>query len=38
MRIEHVAKKHALKIIARGEFLQGVAGLTSDAGSSQREK
>ncbi|HEY1662938.1 MAG TPA: M48 family metalloprotease [Verrucomicrobiae bacterium] len=30
--IEHVAKKHALKIIARGEFLQGVAGLTSDAG------
>ena len=30
--IEHVAKKHALKIIARGEFLQGIAGLASDAG------
>lgn len=33
--IEHVAKKHALKIIARGEFLQGVAGLTSDIGAAK---
>jgi predicted Zn-dependent protease len=33
--IEHVAKKHALKIIARGEFLQGVAGLTSDVGAAK---
>jgi predicted Zn-dependent protease len=32
--IEHVAKKHALKIIARGEFLQGVAGLTTDIGAA----
>jgi predicted Zn-dependent protease len=32
--IEHVAKKHALKIIARGQFLQGVAGLTSDIGAA----
>jgi predicted Zn-dependent protease len=36
--IEHVAKKHALKIIARGEFLQGVAGLTSDIGAAKGKR
>jgi predicted Zn-dependent protease len=30
--ITHVTRKHALKIIARGEFFEGVAGLASDAG------
>jgi len=36
--IEHVAKKHALKIIARGQFLQGVAGLTSDIGAANGKR
>jgi predicted Zn-dependent protease len=30
--IEHVAQRHALKIIERGQFLQGMSGLASFAG------
>jgi len=30
--ITHVTRKHALKIIARGQFFEGVGGLASDAG------
>jgi len=32
--ITHVTRKHALKIIERGEFFSGIAGLASDAGSA----
>jgi predicted Zn-dependent protease len=32
--ITHVTRKHALKIIERGEFFSGIAGLASDAGTA----
>jgi beta-barrel assembly-enhancing protease len=35
--ITHVTRKHALKIIERGQFFEGVTGLTSEAGAMAKK-